>query len=246
MHGLPMSRWLRPPPGNKKPWSICFFAKSGSQSFCWSGWAPHARFPWWLEIAPGLAGLAILLATYRRFQFTTFSYALIALHICVLCVGGHYTYARVPVFDWLRPIFGWHRNHYDRLGHLMQGFVPAIIAREVILRLNVLTRKNWLPFLVISICLVISQFYELIECWTALAIGGAADDFLGTRGPVWAAPPGSVQSPRGAARAARKMNIGGAPGAGPFPRSASRRRTLGRRRSSPSSQRANTPRSCAG
>jgi putative membrane protein len=151
----------------------------------WSCWRPHDCFTWWLEVTPGLAGLAILLATYRRFRFTTLCYTLIALHICVLCVGGHYTYARVPLFDWLRPLFAWQRNNYDRLGHFMQGFVPAIIAREVIIRLEVLKRKNWLPFLVISICLAISAFYELIEWWTALLSGGAADDFLGSQGDVW-------------------------------------------------------------
>lgn len=151
----------------------------------WSCWGPHDRFTWWLEVTPGLAGLAILLGTYRRFRFTTLCYTLIALHICVLCVGGHYTYARVPLFDWLRPLFAWQRNNYDRLGHFMQGFVPAIIAREVIVRLEVLKRKNWLPFLVISICLAISAFYELIEWWTALLSGGAADDFLGSQGDVW-------------------------------------------------------------
>ncbi len=151
----------------------------------WSYWRPHDRFTWWLEVTPGLAGLAILLATYRRFRFTTLCYTLIAVHICVLCVGGHYTYARVPLFDWLRPLFAWQRNNYDRLGHFMQGFVPAIIAREVIIRLEVLKRKNWLPFLVISICLAISAFYELIEWWTALLSGGAADDFLGSQGDVW-------------------------------------------------------------
>jgi putative membrane protein len=153
--------------------------------FAWSGWHPHDRFTWWLEIAPGLAGLAILLATYRRFQLTTFCYALIALHICVLCVGGHYTYARVPLFDWLRPIFHWQRNHYDRLGHFLQGFVPAIIAREVIVRLDILNRKKWLPFLVVSVCLAISAFYELIEWWMALISGGAANDFIGSQGDVW-------------------------------------------------------------
>jgi putative membrane protein len=103
----------------------------------------------------------------------------------VLCVGGHYTYARVPLFNWLQPIFGWHRNHYDRLGHLMQGFVPAMIAREVLIRLDVLKRKKWLTFLVLSICLGISAFYELIEWFTALASGAAAIDFLGTQGDVW-------------------------------------------------------------
>ena len=153
--------------------------------FSWSGWHPHDRFTWWLEIAPGLAGLLILLATYRRFQFTTLCYALIALHICVLCVGGHYTYARVPVFDWLRPIFGWQRNHYDRLGHVMQGFVPAMIARELFIRLNLVNREKWIPFLVVSVCLAISAFYELIEWWTAVATGSAANDFIGSQGDVW-------------------------------------------------------------
>jgi putative membrane protein len=153
--------------------------------FCWSGWLPHDRFTWWLEIAPGLAGIVVLLATYRRFQFTTLCYALIALHICVLCVGGHYTYARVPFFDWLRQIFDWHRNHYDRLGHFMQGFVPAVIAREVLIRLNVVNRRNWIPFLVVSVCLAISAFYELIEWWMALVGGSASNDFIGSQGDVW-------------------------------------------------------------
>jgi putative membrane protein len=153
--------------------------------FGWSSWHPHDRFTWWLETAPGLAGLVILIATYRRFPLTTLCYTLIALHICVLCVGGHYTYARVPLFDWLRSVFGWHRNHYDRLGHIMQGFVPAIIAREVVIRLKVVNRKNWIPFLIVCVCLAISAFYELVEWWTALSSGSAADDFLGTQGDVW-------------------------------------------------------------
>jgi putative membrane protein len=151
----------------------------------WSAWNPHDRFTWWLEVTPGLVGLMILIATYRRFRFTTLCYTLIALHICVLCVGGHYTYARVPLFEWLRPIFAWQRNNYDRLGHLMQGLVPAIIAREIFLRLRIVARTNWIPFLVISVCLGISAFYELIEWWTALASGAAADDFLGSQGDVW-------------------------------------------------------------
>ena len=151
----------------------------------WSGWRPYDRLTWWLEASPGLAGLIILAPTYRRFRFTTLCYTLIALHICVLCVGGHYTYARVPLFTWLQPIFGWQRNEYDRLGHLMQGFVPAIIAREVLIRFEVLKRKKWLVFLVLSICLGISAFYELIEWWTALASGAAATDFLGTQGDIW-------------------------------------------------------------
>jgi putative membrane protein len=151
----------------------------------WSGWQPYDRLTWWLEASPALAGLAILLATYRKFRLTTLCYVLIALHMCVLCVGGHYTYARVPLFDWLRPLFAWQRNNYDRLGHLMQGFVPAIIAREVLLRLGVLARRKWLPFVVVSICLAISAVYELFEWWTALLSGAAANDFLGSQGDVW-------------------------------------------------------------
>jgi putative membrane protein len=151
----------------------------------WSGWRPHDRFTWWLEVSPGIVALVLLVATYRRFRFTTLCYALIAFHISVLCVGGHYTYARVPLFEWLRPVFGWQRNHYDRLGHLLQGFVPAMVAREIILRLEVLKRKKWLIFFVLSICLGISAFYELIEWWTALAGGAASTEFLGTQGDIW-------------------------------------------------------------
>ena len=151
----------------------------------WSGWHPHDRLIWWLEASPGLAALVLLAATYRRFRFTSLAYLLIALHICVLCVGGHYTYARVPLFDWLRLVFNWQRNHYDRLGHFMQGFVPAIIAREVLLRVGVLNRRRWLAFIVVSICLAISAFYELIEWWTAMLSGSAANDFLGGQGDVW-------------------------------------------------------------
>jgi putative membrane protein len=151
----------------------------------WSAWQPYDRLTWWLEVLPALVALVVLFATYRRFEFTTLTYILIALHMCVLFVGGHYTYARVPLFDWLRPVFGWHRNHYDRLGHIMQGFVPAIITREVFIRLQVLKRTRWQPFLIVCVCLAISAFYELIEWWTALASGDAAISFLGTQGDLW-------------------------------------------------------------
>lgn len=151
----------------------------------WSGWQPYDRFTWWLEIFPGLVGLIVLGATYRRFRFTTLCYTLIALHICLLCVGGHYTYARVPLFDWLREIFHWHRNHYDRLGHFAQGLVPAMIARELFVRLKILNRTRWMPFLIVCVCLAISAFYELIEWWTALLSGDAAVSFLATQGDVW-------------------------------------------------------------
>lgn len=151
----------------------------------WSGWRPHDRLTWWLEVSPGIAGIIILGATYHRFRFTTLCYALIALHVCLLFVGGHYTYARVPAFDWLRPIFGWQRNHFDRLGHFAQGFVPAIIARELFIRLEILNRIKWRPFLIVSVCLAISAFYELLEWWTAMLGGVASTDFIGSQGDVW-------------------------------------------------------------
>ena len=151
----------------------------------WSGFRPYDRLTWWLEIFPGLAGLVVLMATYHRFRFTTLCYTLIALHICLLCVGGHYTYARVPLFDWLREMFHWHRNHYDRLGHFAQGLVPAMIAREVFIRLNVIAKRGWMNFLIVCVCLAISAFYELIEWWTALLSGDAAVSFLATQGDVW-------------------------------------------------------------
>ena len=153
--------------------------------FIWSAWLPYDRLTWWLEVAPGMAGLVVLLATYRRFRLTTLCYTLIAVHIAILCVGGHYTYARVPLFDSLRPIFGWERNHFDRLGHFAQGFVPAIIARELYLRLGILKRRRWMPFLVLCTCLAISAAYELIEWWTALLSGDEAVNFLATQGDVW-------------------------------------------------------------
>ena len=150
-----------------------------------SSWRPYDRLTWWLEVLPGLLGIAVLSATYRRFRFTTLCYALIALHIAILCLGAHYTYARVPLFDWLRPVFGWERNHYDRLGHFAQGFVPAIIARELLTRLKVLKRRRWLPFVVLAVCLAISAFYEFIEWWVAVLSGTAAESFLATQGDVW-------------------------------------------------------------
>jgi putative membrane protein len=151
----------------------------------WSAWRPFDRFTWWLEVIPALAAFCLLISTYRRFPLTTLSYTLIALHMCVLFVGGHYTYARVPLFEWLRPIFGWQRNQFDRLGHFAQGFVPAIVAREIFVRLNILNRQRWRPFLIVCVCLAISAFYELIEWRTALASGDSAVAFLATQGDPW-------------------------------------------------------------
>ena len=153
--------------------------------FVWSGINPYDRLTWWLEVFPGIAGIIVLAATYRRFQFTTLVYTLIALHISILCIGGHWTYAREPIFSWLRDHFHWSRNHYDRLGHFAQGFVPAMIARELFIRLNILNRKRWQPFLVICVCLAISAVYEFIEWWTALIARTASMEFLGTQGDVW-------------------------------------------------------------
>ncbi len=151
----------------------------------WSGIAPHDRLTWWLEVMPTIVGLVALAATWRRFRFTDLALTLIALHMIILCVGGKYTYALVPLGDWVRDALHLGRNHYDRLGHLAQGFVPAIIAREIMLRRGVLARRGWLPFLVVCICGAISASYELVEWLVALTSQEAADSFLGTQGDPW-------------------------------------------------------------
>ena len=138
-----------------------------------------------LEIAPALVALPILIRTYKRFPLTPLSYRLILLHACILMLGGHYTYAEVPLGYWMKDAFGFARNHYDRIGHFAQGFVPAILAREILLRKTPLKSGGWLFFLVTCVCMAISAFYEFIEWWTALATGGAADAFLGTQGDPW-------------------------------------------------------------
>lgn len=150
-----------------------------------SGIAPKDRFTWFLEVAPVLFGAPILLATARRFPLTPLVYRLLFLHALVLMVGGHYTYAEVPLGEWAKAAFGFSRNHYDRLGHLMQGFVPAVLAREVLLRNTPLRPGGWLFTLVTSVCLAFSALYELVEWAMALATGEAATAFLGTQGDVW-------------------------------------------------------------
>lgn len=151
----------------------------------WSGVGPRDRFTWLLEVAPVLIAVPILLATYRRFEFTMLAYVLMWLHAIVLMVGGHYTYAEVPLFDWIRDAFGLARNHYDRVGHFAQGFVPAIVAREILVRRSPLKPGGWLFFIVVSICLAISAAYELLEFAVAVGTGEAAEAFLGTQGDVW-------------------------------------------------------------
>ncbi len=151
----------------------------------WSGIAPHDRFTWFLEVAPVLIGLPVVILTAKRFPLTPLVCTLLAIHACVLMVGGKYTYAEVPLGYWVNTITGWTRNNYDRLGHFAQGFVPAIVAREILLRTSPLKRGKWITFLCLCICLAISATYELIEWRTAVATGGAADAFLGTQGDPW-------------------------------------------------------------
>jgi putative membrane protein len=150
-----------------------------------SGIAPYDRLTWWLEIFPTLVVVPLLVATHRRFPLTPLLYSLVAIHAVILAVGGHWTYARVPLGLWMQEAFGFARNHYDRIGHFAQGFVPAIAARELLLRRTPLRRGGWLFFLVFSVCLAISACYEFVEWWSALAAGGAATAFLGTQGDVW-------------------------------------------------------------
>jgi putative membrane protein len=150
------------------------------------GIAPKAdRMTWVLENAPVWIGLVIVAFTWKKFRLSNLCLTLLAIHSVILAVGGHYTYAKVPVGDWFKDAFGLARNHYDRLGHFAQGFVPAILVRELLIRRARLPRNGWLPFLVVSVCLAFSAFYEFIEWWTALATGDAAKDFLGTQGDIW-------------------------------------------------------------
>jgi putative membrane protein len=150
-----------------------------------SGIGPKDRYTWFLEVAPILLALPVLVMTARRFPLTALAYRLIFLHAAVLMLGGHYTYAEVPLGFWVRDLFGFARNHYDRFGHFLQGFVPAILAREVLRRKSPLSPGGWLFFLVTCVCLAVSAAYELVEWGTALLSGSAAMAFLGTQGDVW-------------------------------------------------------------
>ena len=146
---------------------------------------PTDRLTWWLEVAPVLIAAPVLVLTAHRFPLTHLLYVLIAIHALILIVGGHYTYAQVPLGDWVRNLLDLMRNPYDRLGHFVQGFVPAIIAREILLRTSPLRRGGWLFFIVCCICLAISACYEFIEWWVAIIGGGTSEAFLGTQGDVW-------------------------------------------------------------
>ena len=151
----------------------------------WSGIRPLDYFIWFLEVVPAMVGAVVLVAIYPKVRLTMLVYCLIWLHALVLMLGGHWTYAEMPLFNWLRDEYGLARNHYDRLGHVMQGFVPAMIAREILLRKAVVQGRRWLFFVVACITLAISAFYEFIEWWVAVASGTAADAFLSTQGDIW-------------------------------------------------------------
>ena len=150
-----------------------------------SGLRPYDRPTWLLEVGPVLMGAPILIASYRRFPLTPLLYRLLLLHALILILGGHYTYERVPLGFWLQDLLDLSRNHYDRLGHVAQGFIPAILAREILLRLSPLQRGKWLFFLVVCVCLAFSAFYELLEWRTAAIMGEEADSFLATQGDIW-------------------------------------------------------------
>ena len=150
-----------------------------------SGINPHDRATWWMEVAPVLIAAPILIATYRRFPLTTLLYVLIVVHALVLIYGGAYTYARVPLGFWLQDLLALERNPYDRVGHFMQGFVPAMLAREIFIRGGLVTGRRMTAFLSACVALAFSAFYELIEWWAALALGQGAHEFLGTQGDPW-------------------------------------------------------------
>jgi len=151
----------------------------------WSAITPADRLTWWMEVIPALLGLVILIMTRQRFPLTGLVYTLILIHAIILMIGGHYTYAEVPIGDWLRDLSGGERNNYDKLGHLAQGFIPVMIAREILIRNKVVAVKGWLTFLLLCIVLAFSAFYELIEWWAAVISSEAAESFLGTQGYIW-------------------------------------------------------------
>lgn len=163
-------------------WSLLVAVLVG---LAWSAIAPFDRYTWFLEVAPVLIALPLLIATWRRFPLTPLVYGLMAAHAGVLMVGGHYTYAEMPLFDWLQVQLDLKRNHYDRVGHLAQGFIPAMVAREILLRASPLKPGGWLFFLVLCICLALSASYELLEWWVAELSGSDATAFLATQGDVW-------------------------------------------------------------
>jgi putative membrane protein len=163
-----------------KTWLTIFFV-----ILIWSGINPKDYFTWILEVMPALIALLLLIITKRRFKFTGLAYTLILVHCIILMIGGHYTYAEVPLFNWLKDVLDLERNNYDKVGHFAQGFIPAIVAREILIRNNVVENKYWLITFVITICFSITALYELIEWWVSELIGESAEAFLGTQGYMW-------------------------------------------------------------
>ena len=164
----------------KLSWLFIYFI-----TLIWSAINPVDYFTWFLEVIPALIGLVILGMSYKKFPLTRLAYILILVHCVILMVGGHYTYAKVPLFDWIKDFFELGRNNYDKIGHFAQGFIPAIVAREILIRKKVVNSSGWLSFLVVCFCLAFSAFYELIEWWVAVSTGESAEAFLGTQGYVW-------------------------------------------------------------
>jgi len=152
----------------------------------WSGWQPYDRLTWWLEVSPVFAGfIALFIAQAKGWRLSGFALVLIGLHMIVLMVGGKYTYALVPAGEWASEVFGFSRNHYDRLGHIMQGLVPAIVCREIFVRQRVIAKRGWLGFLTVCFCMAVSAVYELLEWAAALISAEASESFLGTQGDNW-------------------------------------------------------------
>ena len=164
----------------RKIWITIFFI-----TLIWSGIKPHDYFTWFLEVVPALIGIIILFKTEKSFPLTRLVYILILVHSIILMIGGHYTYAEVPFFNTLKEMFDLSRNNYDKLGHFAQGFVPSMIAREILIRKKLINSKAWENYIIIAICLSFSAFYELIEWLVAISSGESADDFLGTQGDIW-------------------------------------------------------------
>lgn len=153
--------------------------------FIWSAINPKDTFTWFLEVLPAIIGLILVVVTRKTFPLTPLLYLLILIHCVILMVGGHYTYAEVPLFDWLKLEMDWSRNNYDKVGHFAQGFIPVILAREILIRKAIVSGQAWVNFFSISVALAFSAFYELIEWWVALLSDEAAEAFLGTQGYVW-------------------------------------------------------------
>ena len=151
----------------------------------WSAYQPKDLFTWFLEVLPALIGLVLIILSRQSFPLTPLLYFLILVHSIILMVGGHYTYAEVPLFDTLKDLWSLERNNYDKVGHFAQGFIPAILTREILIRKQVISSKAWRNFCIVSICLAFSAFYELIEWGVALASGQGAEAFLGTQGDPW-------------------------------------------------------------